>query len=337
MRKTATYPSLAALSLLALPATAYHSPAQFDRARDATIEGTITAFSWRNPHVYFDLDVTDSNGQHTTQRIEAGPVSNMVTLGFDSESLRVGEHIAVQVKPNRSGPGHTALGWLLTKTDGTVIPLHVRATPQTAPGTAEAQSLAGTWVPQAPGFAGLAAAARTWPLTATGRAAIDATQAARDASRSACVPFGPPALMALPSTVIVALSDSEVRFAFDVMEAVRVVHLDQSGHPTGLEPSLQGHSIGHWEGGTLVIDTAGYAAHPDGYAFDRPSSAAKHVIERLTLTADRKHIDYEAFVEDPEYLAAPIVHRSQWDYRPEQRPSNVPCDAESASRFVEDD
>jgi hypothetical protein len=336
MTTTAARRSLAALSLLALPAAAHHSPAQFDLGSDATIEGTITAFSWRNPHVYFDLDVIDRDGRHTTQRVEAGPVSNMVTLGFDSESIRVGEHVVVQVKPNKNGAGHTALGWLLTKTDGTMIPLHVRATPATAPGAAEAPSLAGTWVPQAPGFAGLAAAARTWPLTDAGRAAVEATQEARDASRSTCVPFGPPALMALPSTVIVELGDTEVTFRFDVMGAVRVVHLDQSSHPTGIEPSLQGHSIGHWEGDTLVVDTAGYAAHPDGYAFDRPSSAAKHVVERLTLTADRKHVDYEAVVEDPEYLAAPIVHRSQWDYRPEQKPSNVPCDAESAGRFVED-
>jgi len=87
----------------------------------------------------------------------------------------------------------------------------------------------------------------------------------------------------------------------------------------------------------LVVDTVGYAAHADGYAFDRPSSASKHVVERLTLSADRKHLDYEAVVEDPEYLAAPISHRSQWDYRPRQTPSNLPCDPEAAGRFTEDD
>ena len=42
---------LAALSLLTLPASAHHSPAQFDLTADAMLEGTITEFSWRNPHV----------------------------------------------------------------------------------------------------------------------------------------------------------------------------------------------------------------------------------------------------------------------------------------------
>src|SRR5690606_21266169 len=138
------------------------------------------------------------------------------------------------------------------------------------------------------------------------------------------------------STIIVELGDDEVTFRLDVMGAVRVVHLDETQHPSPLEPSLHGHSIGRWEGDTLVIDTAGYSAHPDGYAFDRPSSPSKHAIERLTLAAEGKHIEYEAVAEDAEYLAAPVTFRAQWDYRPEQRPSNVPCDDESAGRFVED-
>jgi hypothetical protein len=329
--------SLPVLLLLGLPAVAHHSPAMFDLGQDVFLEGTIMDFSWRNPHVYIELNVTGPNGQVLTRRIEAGPASNFVALGVDGESLKPGERVIVQVKPNRGGASRTALGWLLTKADGTVIPLHVRAIPLREPGAAEASSLAGTWVPQGRAFADLAVSARTWPLTERGRAAIEATRAARDAARSQCVPFGPPALMALPSTVIVELSDSELTFRLDVMDAERIVHLDQTEHPVQLEPSLHGHSVGHWEGDTLVVDTTAYRAHPDGYAFDRPSSASKHVIERFTLAADRKHLNYEAVVEDSEYLAAPVTHFSQWDFRPEQTPSNLPCDPAVAGRFTEDD
>ena len=164
-----------------------------------------------------------------------------------------------------------------------------------------------------------------------------ATQAARDVSRSSCIPFGPPALMNLPSAVFVELSDTAVTFRLDVMDAERVVHLDQANHPAELTPSLHGHSIGHWEGDTLVVDTAGYAAHPDGYSFDLPSSASKHLVERFTLTADRRHLAYEAIVEDPEYLVTPVTHQARWDYRPGQAPSNVPCDPEISGRFTRDD
>jgi hypothetical protein len=328
---------LAAAALPPGPTAAHHSPAQFDLSQDVTIEGTIREFSWRNPHVYIELDVAGADGQVVTQQIEAGPASNLIPLGFDAESLAVGERVVVQAKPNRRGAGHTVLGWVLNRADGTAIPLHVRAIPETEPSATPASSLAGTWVPQGTGFAELAVAARAWPLTDTGRAVIEATREARNASRSACIPFGPPALMTLPSAVIVERTATEVTFRLDVMDAVRVVHLDQGEHPADLEPSLHGHSIGRFDGDTLVVDTAGYAALPDGYAFDLPSSAAKHIVERFTLSADRRHIDYEAVVEDSEYLAAPVTHRSRWDYRPAQQLSNLPCDPDVAARFIEDD
>jgi hypothetical protein len=334
-RRLAVLLLAAAEALPIRTAAAHHSPAMFDLNRDVTLEGVITDISWRNPHVYFELQVVGADGRAVTQQVEAGPASNLVPLGIDASSLRSGDRVRVQVKPNRRGEGEV-LGWLLTKADSTVIPLHVRAIPPTEPGAAEAATLAGTWVPQGTGFAALAAAARTWPLTDVGRAAVEATSAARDASRSACIPFGPPALMSLPSTVQIAITAAAVTFELDVMGARRIVHLDRTDHPAALEPSLHGHSIGRWEGGTLVVDTVGYAAHPDGYAFDLPSSASKHVVERFALAADRKHIDYEAVVEDAEYLTAPVSHRAQWDYRPEQGPSNLPCDTAVAGRFAEE-
>jgi hypothetical protein len=329
------WPNLAIL-LLALPAAAHHSPVQFDLSRDQILEGTIREYSFRNPHVYFTIDVAGPGGSIVTYQIEAGGASNMTALGFGQDAVSIGEQVVVQVKPNRDPAGRTVLGWLLSKADGTAIPLHVRAMPDTVPGAAEAPSLAGTWVPQGVGFAELAVAARSWPLTETGRATIEATREARDVSRSSCVPFGPPALMVLPSAVMVDLSATKARFRLDVMGAERTVYLDVAEHPSDIEPSLHGHSIGGFEGDTLVVDTIGFSAHPDGYAFDLPSSASKHLVERFTLLPDRKRVEYEAVIEDPEMFSAPVVHRAVWDYRPGQQPSNIPCENEFAGRFTED-
>ena len=322
--------------LTAMPVSAHHSPAMFDLSQDVYLEGTIRNLSWRNPHVYFELEITDADGANVTRRIEAGPASNFAPLGIDRNTLEDGERVRVQVKPNRSGPERTALGWLLTRADGSAIPLHVRAIVPPEATDAQATGLAGTWVPQGPDFANLAVAARAWPLTEAGSAAVEATHEARLAARSQCTPFGPPALMALPSTIIVEQTDTTVTFSLDVMDARRTVHLDQNEHPAQLTPSLHGHSIGRFEGETLVVDTIGYAAHPDGYAFDRPSSAAKHIVERLTLSEDRRQLVYEAEISDPEYIAESVSHRSVWDYRPDQLPSNLPCDTDVAGEFIED-
>jgi hypothetical protein len=324
------------LLLVALPAVGHHSPAAFDMSKEVVLEGTITDVAWRNPHVYFGVEIIGPDGKAMVQQVEAGPPSNLVPLGMNADSIRQGEHVVVQVRPNRLGADRVVLGWMLVKTDGTRFPLHVRAAGPPAPVTAEATSIEGTWVPQPIGFSSLARASASWPLTERGRAAVAETQAARVAARSECVPFGPPALMSLPSTMIVAVNDSSITFKLDVMSVERVVTLDAAAPPNP-EPSLLGHSVGRWEGETLVVETDGFTAHPEGYAFDLPASAARRIIERFTLNADRQHLDYEATVEDPEYLAQTVSHRTQWDYRPEQKPSGLPCEPEVAGRFATDE
>jgi hypothetical protein len=320
------------IGLLVFPATAHHSPAMFDMTKEVVFEGTVTEVDWRNPHVYFALSVTDASGRKREQRIEAGPASNMVTSGMTADSLKVGDKVVVQAKPNRTNQSGTALGWTVMK-GGVVMPLHVRAMAPVTAGTAVATSIAGTWVPTGTGFTGLERESHNLALTDTGRAAMANGAEAKTKSRAACVPFGPPPIMALPSTIVVEVDAKTVTFKLDAMSATRVVHLDQPTHPANLAPSVQGHSIGHWDGSTLVVDTVGYAPHPEGLAFDLPTSAKKHIAERFALSADGKRIEYEAVVEDPEYYTAPIRHRSEWNYRPDQKPSGLPCDLEAARRF----
>lgn len=323
--------------IAASPAAAHHSPAAFDMTRDVYFEGTVTSFSYRNPHMYLELDTVGADGKAIVQEIEAGPASAFAAMGLGPDSIREGERLTIQAKPNRGGAGRVALGWLMTRSDGTAIPLHVRATTASAESTAQATSIAGTWVPRATDFSSLAVAARDWPLNDRARAVMAATRDERAASRAACVPFGPPGLMALPSVAMVEIGATEVTFTIDAMSTRRVVHLDQDRHPAALAPSVLGHSIGRWEGDTLVVDTAGFTAQPEGYAFDLPSSASKHIVERFRLSADRRTLEYEATVEDPEYFTAPVTHRSLWDYRPELKPANLPCDPESARRFTTDE
>jgi hypothetical protein len=64
----------------------------------------------------------------------------------------------------------------------------------------------------------------------------------------------------------------------------RVVHMDQTKHPDDLLPTWWGHSIGRWEGDTLVIDTVGYN---EKFWFDSrgtPHTDKLHTIERWTRT-----------------------------------------------------
>src|SRR5919109_4326253 len=99
------------LSFAALPAAGHHSPAMFDLSQEVILQGTVTEVSWRNPHVYFALEIVGPAGGKTVQQIEAGAPYSFSGLGFGADSIRTGERVVVRARPNRSGPGRVMLGW----------------------------------------------------------------------------------------------------------------------------------------------------------------------------------------------------------------------------------
>jgi hypothetical protein len=83
----------------------------------------------------------------------------------------------------------------------------------------------------------------------------------------------------------------------------RRIHVGMAKHPDNLEPSYAGHSIGHWEGNTLVVDTVGFTAG----VLSPPTrnSEQMHIVERFTLDTQKMALKREYTVTDPVYLAAP--------------------------------
>ena len=82
------------------------------------------------------------------------------------------------------------------------------------------------------------------------------------------------------------------------MDADRTVYLGMSEHPPELAESVLGHSIGWYEGDTLVIDTTGFNGRT---WFDRAGnfhSDALHVVERITPRSPET-LRYEVTIEDP--------------------------------------
>lgn len=88
---------------------------------------------------------------------------------------------------------------------------------------------------------------------------------------------------------------------------LRRIWLDGRPHPTDPDPSFSGHSIGHWEGQTLVIDTVGFFPQvyiSTGQGVGIPNNGDMHVIEHITLTGpDSARVDL--VVDAPKVLAEP--------------------------------
>ena len=112
-----------------------------------------------------------------------------------------------------------------------------------------------------------------------------------------CWPEPPPFVMALHFGMQIVQARDEVTLFYLLYNTVRHVHLNMP-HPENLMPSWQGHSVGWYEGDTLVIDTVGIKVAPFSTvdAFGTPHSEALHVVERYRLSdgeaaaeAQRKH------------------------------------------------
>jgi len=201
--------------------------------------------------------------------------------------------------------------------------------------TETATTIAGTWFAPRTEFNGFLGGVSKWPVTEKGIAAI-ANVGPTSTTQKDCIPVGAHVLMFYPVANTITVQRDRVVMKVDWMDAERVVYLDGRRHPPASETFLHGHSVGRFEGGTLVVDTTNFTDHPMGLSMSLPSSTRKRLTERFRLGDDRKSLIYSGAIEDPVYLTRPVEWSGQWLYRPNMPHSNEKCDVEVARQFLDD-
>ena len=98
----------------------------------------------------------------------------------------------------------------------------------------------------------------------------------------------------------------------------REVYMDGRTHPSTLTPSYFGHSVGWWDGDTLVIDTVGFNEGAWMERFGMPHTDHLHTIERVTRR-DFDTMDYEVTIDDPGAYTQPWTsgYVKRWQPRTE--------------------
>jgi hypothetical protein len=122
-----------------------------------------------------------------------------------------------------------------------------------------------------------------------------------------CIPPGMPRLMTSPYAWEFTITPDRVLFLKEYQHEIIRVFTDGRKHPVGdaLDPSFNGHSIGHWEGDTLVVDTVGMRG--DTW-FDRtgaPHSDQVHVVQRMRKTGPDR-------IEDIMTIDDPVAFTKPW-------------------------
>jgi len=331
--------SLLATVAIVLPVQAHHSDAGVDMESVVAFEGTVREFTWKNPHVYFVVEVEQNGGPAVAWELQMGAVTILSRRGWTSETLSPGDHVSVRANPAVDGRRYGILQ-SVEKDGGLALAVAAKA-PEVTPSTT---TLAGNWLTDRAtvqsypgGFDGFFHA--LLELNDNGKVAKAAFSALSDENPDAsCI--GRPTPSALVSTNLY-LMEIDLTQQNDVIilrserfNEIRTVYMDGRPHPEPDERFATGHSVGRWDGDTLVVDTANFSDHRSPYQIGVPSGGLKHVVERYRLSANGKHIDVEFTLEDPEYLVQPLVHSRQLIYSPHLEMLRGDCDQESTSRFL---
>ena len=150
------------------------------------------------------------------------------------------------------------------------------------------------------------AALKTYPL-----------DPADDPSFLRCVPFGLVRQMrARHQLEIRQRGNDRIELRYGEWDARRTIYMDGRKPPANQAPSLLGHSVGHWEGETLVIETSGIGANRTSWLGEH--SDQLRVVERYTRSQDRDTLLLTATMEDPSSLREPVVIKKIWRWAPGQ-------------------
>lgn len=117
-----------------------------------------------------------------------------------------------------------------------------------------------------------------------------------------CWPYGVPQIMTRYWPVQFVQLPTMVLVLSMVTQNVRRIYTDGRPHPANedLVLTYNGHSIGHWEGKTLVVDTIGFTDVRHYVSDGVPGGEKLHVVERMTLSEDGNTLEIEFTMTDPD-------------------------------------
>ena len=149
-------------------------------------------------------------------------------------------------------------------------------------------------------------------LTAAAQVHFDASQVAAKEGKvyrddiGQCWPAGLPLIMTRYWPMAMIQIPTAIYMVSGFMNSLRIVYLDGRSHtdPDIIVRTFNGESIGRWEGDTLVVDTLGFRS--DHHWMDQggasiPAGEQLHIVERIRLINDRKQLEIEYTMTDPEY------------------------------------
>jgi hypothetical protein len=136
----------------------------------------------------------------------------------------------------------------------------------------------------------------------------------RSAANMLCLPRGGPGLFTIRSPFTIMEGFGRIVFTFETegSNQPRTVYMREKAQPENIYPSFNGHSIGHWEGKVLVVDTIGFNGRGN-FPGNVPVTETAHLTEKFSWSRDGKVMTNTLTLEDPATLAKPFTSEIIFD------------------------
>ncbi|MBH98255.1 MAG: hypothetical protein CMM56_07355 [Rhodospirillaceae bacterium] len=298
---------------------AHHSDAGYDRERLVAFEGVVTRYVYRNPHIMIYVETEDGTLGQVEWEIETGSVPIMSRSGWESSMISPGDVVTIRAHPERSGRNRAILNTLETG-DGRLwsqIEGDLEA-------TAIADSLEGVW--KGLSHTNVRRQFSEAHLTPAALVAREEYNDFTDDPNLLCIPHPTPFTIGSVNYLSgIEIHESHAVLRNEFLDVNRMVYMDGRDHPEDGQRTVQGHSIGWWEGETLVVDTQLFDEFNSGNGIGIPSGYSKHVVERYSLSDDGTRVIVDILLEDPEFLVEPFSGRLEMLYTPHLELHNYNC------------
>ncbi len=159
---------------------------------------------------------------------------------------------------------------------------------------------------------------------------LEAVQKALDGTifdaQAACLPPGMPAQMVAPYGMEILQTPKIIAITSEAPAVTRRIWMDIKKHPPidELDPTYSGHSIGRWEGDTLVVDTVGLREDvPLDFSY-LPHGPNTRIIERFRAVSPGVMV-VDVTVEDPDVFETPWKYQNVYHHKPDYRLGEYVC------------
>ena len=310
----------AALLALATIAQAHHSfSATFRADAKITVQGTVTRFSFKNPHILIYFDVTNEDGSVTKWVSEGAAATNMRRRGWSRDSLNPGDVIRITGDSTHDGSPMVSMegAEIIDPDSGNVVATlgNERPTGYDASTVASIPkllpdgrpNLTGTWPSNPPGYRGPPRPPPT-PFNEAGQAKLEAFTVEHDPQVFCDAPGLIRQVAMTPHPFRITQLDDRVVFDYEEYGGHREVMLVDGPPPEDVR-SLLGNSVARYEGDALIIESRNLLSglgSTQGHFFSDQATVVE-TYRRIDDLENGSALQLDVVITDPVYLAEPFL------------------------------